>query len=215
MGNAGLPGVSETREEEAFRVYDIRFHGRGGQGVVICATMLATALAQEGKYALAFPRFSGLRRGGPVTAFVRVSDQPNEVPRCQVYEPDWVVVMHATIMNTEREGEVPEVLTGFREGGLIVINSSHGPEEFRIPLRATVATVSANTIAETLGLGTATSRPVNTAILGALVRATEVVSFPSLEAAILKEVPEKPKENLAAARDAFESVRILREVIHA
>ena len=200
-------------------MYDIRFHGRGGQGAVICATMLATALAQEGKYALAFPRYGGARRGGAVTAFLRLSDEPNEVPRCQVYEPDCLVIMHTSLLNPRdlQEGiqQASEVLQGFREGGLILINSSRAPEEFDIPLRATVATVNATAIAEQHGLGTATSRPVNTAVLGALVRATELVDFSSLETAITLEVPVKVTENLAAARDAFESVKVLKEVSHA
>lgn len=196
-------------------MYDIRFHGRGGQGAVICATMLAAALAQEGKYALAFPRFGGARRGGPVTAFVRMSDLPNEVPRCQVYEPDCLLLMHSSLLGSPDASGRPEVLRGFREGGLILVNSSRAPEELDIPLRATIATVNATAIAEQHGLGTATSRPVNTAVLGALVRATELVAFSSLEAAIRLEVPEKVAENLAAAHDAFESVKVLKEVSHA
>ena len=196
-------------------MYDIRFHGRGGQGAVMCATMLATALVQEGKYALAFPRFTGERRGGAVAAFVRVGDPPSEVPRCQIYEPDCLIIMHPSLLNPQGGQEIPEVLEGFKEGGLIVVNSSRAPEEFDLPVRGTIATVNATGIAEKHGLGTATSRPVNTAILGALVRATELVTFASLEAAILQEVPAKPDENLAAARDAYESVKILEEVSHA
>jgi 2-oxoacid:acceptor oxidoreductase gamma subunit (pyruvate/2-ketoisovalerate family) len=177
--------------------------------------MLATALVQEGKYALAFPRFTGERRGGAVAAFVRVGDPPSEVPRCQIYEPDCLILMHPSLLNTREGEEIPEVLQGFKEGGLIVINSSRDPDEFDSPIHCTIATVNATGIAEKHGLGTVTSRPVNTAILGALVRATELVSFASLETAILKEVPAKPTENLAAAHDAFESVKILKEVSHA
>ena len=196
-------------------MYDIRFHGRGGQGAVICATMLAAALAQEGRYALAFPRFGGDRRGGPVTAFVRVSDLPAEVPRCQVYEPDCLLIMHSSLLGRPGAGGSADVLGGFRQGGLILVNSGRSPEELEIPLRATVATVNANAIAERHGLGTATSRPVNTAMLGALVRVTGLVAIASLEAAIRNEVPEKLAQNLAAARDAFESVKIMKEVSHA
>ena len=197
-------------------MYDIRFHGRGGQGAVVCATLLATALAQENKYALAFPRFGGARRGGAVTAFVRTSELSTEIPRCQVYEPDCLVVMHSSLLNPrDMQNEMyqsSEVLQGFREGGLILINTSHSPEESDIKLRATIATVDATSIAEHHGLGTATSRPVNTAILGALVKATGMVSFSSLEAAIRLEVPNKVTENLAAARDGYELVKLSKEV---
>jgi len=196
-------------------VFDIRFHGRGGQGVVICANMLAAALAAEGKYALSFPLFSGDRRGGPVTAFVRVSASSADVPRCQIYEPDCLLLMHASLLGTLDAKGRPAVLHGFKEGGLILVNSAHAPGELGIPVRAKVATVNATGIAERLGLGTATSRPVNTAILGALVRATELVAIESLEVAIRKEVPEKVELNLAAAREAFQAVNIMKEVAHA
>jgi Pyruvate/2-oxoacid:ferredoxin oxidoreductase gamma subunit len=82
-------------------------------------------------------------------------------------------------------------------------------------VRAVIATVNATGIAERLGLGTATSRPVNTAILGALVRATALVAIESLEVAIRSDVPEKIDLNLAAAREAYESVTIMKEVSHA
>ncbi|MFH1604408.1 MAG: 2-oxoacid:acceptor oxidoreductase family protein, partial [Pseudomonadota bacterium] len=199
----------------ALTVFDIRFHGRGGQGVVICANMLSAALAAEGKYALSFPLFSGDRRGGPVTAFVRVGNSPAEVPRCQIHEPDCLILMHASLLSGLDAKGRPAVLHGFKEGGLILVNSSRAPEELGIGVRAVIATVNATGIAERLGLGTATSRPVNTAILGALVRVAEIVTIESLEVAIRKEVPEKIDLNLAAAREAFGSVNILKEVSHA
>lgn len=196
-------------------MFDIRFHGRGGQGVVICANMLAGALAAEGKYALSFPLFSGDRRGGPVTAFVRVGESSAEVPRCQIYAPDCLLLMHASLLGARDAKGRPDVLYGFKEGGLILVNSSRSPEELGIPVRAVIATVNATGIAERLGLGTATSRPVNTAILGALVRATALVAIESLEVAIRSDVPEKIDLNLAAAREAYESVTIMKEVSHA
>lgn len=195
-------------------MYDIRFHGRGGQGAVICANMLAAALAQEGKYALSFPLFAGDRRGGPVTAFVRISDVEAEVPRCQIYEPDGLIIMHPALLSQPGTGN-DGVMKGFRSGGLVLINSSRPPEDYELSVHARVATVNATGIAERHGLGTATSRPVNTAVLGALVRVTGLVSFESVEAAIRKEVPEKVEPNLAAAREAFESVVLAKEVVHA
>ncbi|HSQ04672.1 MAG TPA: 2-oxoacid:acceptor oxidoreductase family protein [Burkholderiales bacterium] len=197
-------------------MYDIRLHGRGGQGAVICGNMLAAALAEEGKYALSFPLFAGDRRGGPVTSFVRVSNVSTEVPRCQIHEPDCLIIMHAGLVAHEASGTGSSaIFRGFREGGLILVNSARAPEELDMPLRATIATVNATMIAERHGLGTATARPVNTAILGALVRVTQLVAMASLEAAIRKEVPEKVDQNLAAARDAYKSVHILKEASHA
>ena len=196
-------------------MYDIRLHGRGGQGAVICANMLAAALAAEGGYALSFPRFSGDRRGGPVTAFVRLSKQEIEVPRCQIYAPDCLILMHPTILGMAGAGGASEVLEGFKRGGLVLVNTPRAPEEIELPVSATIATVNATRIAERHGLGTATARPVNTALLGALVRVTEIVAMPSLDAAIRAEVPERIDSNLAAAREAYESVACRQEVAHA
>jgi pyruvate ferredoxin oxidoreductase gamma subunit/2-oxoisovalerate ferredoxin oxidoreductase gamma subunit len=197
-------------------MYDIRFHGRGGQGAVICANMLAAALAAEGGYALSFPRFSGDRRGGPVTAFVRLSKNEREVPRCQIYEPDGLILMHPTILGVAGAPAASEVFEGFKPGGLVLINTPRSPQEIELPVAATIATVNATRIAERHGLGTATARPVNTALLGALVRVTEIVAMASLEAAIRAEVPEKIEANLAAAREAYASVVAHRqEVAHA
>jgi len=196
-------------------MYDIRLHGRGGQGAVICANMLAAALAAEGGYALSFPRFSGDRRGGPVTAFVRLSKQEIEVPRCQIYAPDCLILMHPTILAMAGASGASEVFEGFKRGGLVLVNTPRAPEEIELPVSATIATVNATRIAERHGLGTATARPVNTALLGALVRVTEIVAMPSLEAAIRAEVPEKIDSNLAAAREAYESVACRQEVANA
>ncbi len=196
-------------------MYDIRFHGRGGQGVVICANMLAAALAAEGKYALSFPLFSGDRRGGPVTAFVRVGDASTEVPRCQIYHPDCLILMHASLLSARDAKGGAVVLHGFKEGGLILVNSGHAPQELGIAVRAKVATVNATGIAERLGLGTASPRAGGPAILGPLARATGLVAIESLEVAIRKEVPEKVELNLAAAREAFQAVTMMKEVAHA
>ena len=196
-------------------MYDIRFHGRGGQGAVICANMLAAALAEEGGYALSFPRFSGDRRGGPVTAFVRISRNEAEVPRCQIYEPDCLILMHPTILSQPFAGSLAEVFEGFKQGGLVLVNTHRSPAEIDIPVQATIATVNATRIAEGHGLGTATARPVNTALLGALVRVTRLVAMTSLETAIAREVPEKVEANLAAAREAYASVVCCDEVTHA
>jgi len=177
--------------------------------------MLAAALAEEGGYALSFPRFSGDRRGGPVTAFVRLSKVEAEVPRCQIYAPDCLILMHPSILGKPGAEPSREVFEGFKEGGLILVNCNRTPEELEIPLRATIATVDATRIAERQGLGTATARPVNTALLGALVRVTRIVAMASLENAIGREVPEKVEANLAAAREAYESVTFVNEVSHA
>ncbi|MGD8988840.1 MAG: 2-oxoacid:acceptor oxidoreductase family protein, partial [Syntrophobacterales bacterium] len=77
---------------------EIRFHGRGGQGAVTSAELTALAAIEQGKYAQAFPSFGPERRGAPVMAYVRVSDEPIRT-REKIYEPDIVVVLDPTLLD--------------------------------------------------------------------------------------------------------------------
>ena len=95
---------------------EVRFHGRGGQGAVTSAELLAIAAIEEGKFAQAFPSFGPERRGAPVMAFSRVADSRIRT-RCQIYEPDVVIVLDSSILN------VVNVVDGLKDGGLVVVNS--------------------------------------------------------------------------------------------
>jgi pyruvate ferredoxin oxidoreductase gamma subunit len=79
------------------KMIEIRFHGRGGQGAVTSAELLALAAIGEGKYAQAFPSFGPERRGAPVVAFCRISDEPIRI-RANIYEPDIVVVLDSSLL---------------------------------------------------------------------------------------------------------------------
>src|SRR3990170_311735 len=103
---------------------EIRFHGRGGQGSVTCAELLALAAIGEGKYAQAFPSFGPERRGAPVVAFCRISDQPIRI-RANVYEPDIVMVLDSTLL------KLVNVAAGMKQKGLIVTTSQDTPEKVR------------------------------------------------------------------------------------
>lgn len=183
---------------------EIRIHGRGGQGAVVGGKILATALFSEGKFVQAFPTFGIERRGAPVMAFVRIDDHQINL-RHQIYHPNHLIILDSTLMNN------PTILDGFKPGGIILINTKYEPQAFLKNSRLEghkIATVDANAIAVRHKVGTHTNPIVNTSILGAFVKATEICSIDSICNAIMKDIPIKPEENAAAARDSFEEVKI-------
>lgn len=179
---------------------EIRFHGRGGQGVVIASEVLADAAFHEGKRVQAFPAFGVERRGAPVMAFTRIDEKPIRV-RCQIYQPDHVVILDPTLL------EVLDVTAGLKQGGTILLNSADPPASFGLPEHFRVATVDANHIAFKYRLGPRNAPIVNTSILGAFARLTGIVGLESLDAAVRAAVPIRPEENVAAVHEAFESLR--------
>jgi pyruvate ferredoxin oxidoreductase gamma subunit len=147
---------------------EIRFHGRGGQGAVTAAMILAVGAFHDGKYTQAFPKFGVERRGAPVEAFTRISDS---FIRCksQVYEPDYLVVLDSTLF-----GAV-DVTSGLKKGGMVIVNTNKSPQE--LGLRGlNVKTLDVSKLAmEVLG-----REIVNTAMLGAFAGFTGMVSLEGL-----------------------------------
>ncbi|HOG45725.1 MAG TPA: 2-oxoacid:acceptor oxidoreductase family protein [Anaerolineae bacterium] len=179
---------------------EIRIHGRGGQGAVVASKVLATAVFREGKYVQSFPSFGVERRGAPVTAFTRIDDTPIRL-RCQIYEPDHLVVLDPTLI------VAVDVTTGLKPGGWIIINSSRPPASFNLPERFRVATVDANAIAIRHRLGPANAPIVNTAILGAFARITGLVGIEAIREAVREGVPAKQDDNVAATQEAYDEVQ--------
>jgi len=182
-------------------VIEVRIHGRGGQGAVIASKVLADAVFREGRYVQSFPSFGVERRGAPVAAFTRIDDQPVRL-RCQIYKPDHVLVLDPSLM------QVVDVTAGLKEGGWVLINSEQPPSSFRLPGQFHVATVDANAIAIKYRLGPRTAPIVNTAILGAFARVTGIVKLDTVVKAVRDAVPVKRDDNAAAAREAYEAVRV-------
>jgi pyruvate ferredoxin oxidoreductase gamma subunit/2-oxoisovalerate ferredoxin oxidoreductase gamma subunit len=180
-------------------MYEIRFHGRGGQGAVTAANILAAAAFKEGYDVQAFPMFGVERRGAPVTAFARMDKQPIDI-KTQIYEPDVVVVLDPTLL------EVVDVTSGLKEDGVVIVNSGKDPKEFDFKQKR-VYTVDATEIAVENKLGTQTSPIVNTAILGAYSKAVGNVSMESIEGAINEEAPVKAEENVKAAKNAYNNTK--------
>ncbi|AEH61846.1 pyruvate/ketoisovalerate oxidoreductase, gamma subunit [Methanosalsum zhilinae DSM 4017] len=169
---------------------EIRIHGRGGQGSVTAAELLAVAAFADGKYSQAFPAFGVERRGAPVQAFTRLSDRPIRL-RSQVYQPDYVIVQDPTLI------EVVDVANGIKDNGTIIINSEFEPEQFSFSTGAKVMTVDATRIAlDVIG------RPiVNTILLGAFAAATGEIQPGSIADAVKQRFSGKIGEKNAEAID--------------
>ncbi|MDI9619173.1 pyruvate synthase subunit PorC [Methanothermobacter sp.] len=172
---------------------EIRFHGRGGQGAVTAAEILAKAAFEDGKYSQAFPFFGVERRGAPVMAFTRIDDKPIR-RRYQVYNPDYVVVLDEGLV------DVVDVFSGLKGDGVVVLNTAGTFTSEK----AEVHTIDATGIAlENLG------RPiVNTVMLGAFAGITGLVSIDSLIKIIKETFPGKiGDKNAEAARIAYEKMK--------
>jgi pyruvate ferredoxin oxidoreductase gamma subunit len=182
---------------------EIRFHGRGGQGAVTAAELVAQAVISEGKYAQAFPNFGPERRGAPVTAFLRVSEDPIYL-REKIENPEVVVVLDATLIGLVNVSE------GLKQGGLLVINISESRrstlEKYRESFH--VAIVDASRIAlETIGL------PItNTAIIGSLLKAKDLTQVESMNDPMERRFGKLASKNLDALKKAYDETEILDAV---
>jgi len=176
---------------------EIRIHGRGGQGGVTAAEMLARAAFKEGRWVQAIPFFGAERRGAPVKAFVRLADEPILV-RSQVYNPDYVIVLDSALL------DIVDVTEGLKNNGIIIINTTKKPEEINIK-QGFLATVDATGIALELQLLVAGLPVLNTPMLGAFAKATDEVKLESVLEVIKQEWSGAAGEkNAKAASLAYE-----------
>ncbi len=175
---------------------EVRWHGRGGQGAVTSAELVAKAAINEGKYAQAFPSFGPERRGAPVLAFDRVSSQEPIKVRAEVTEPDVVVVLDPGLLH------IVNVTSGLKEKGVLIINTQRPLQDIEAEFGAKrrLAIVDATKIArELLGVPI-----VNTTMLGALLRATGVVELESLSEPLRQRFDRLAERNINAMKRAFE-----------
>jgi len=179
-------------------VEEVRWHGRGGQGAVLGASILGSAAAlYEGKYAVSFPSFGAERRGAPVQAFTRIADHVIR-SRSQIYHPTKLIVLDDTLL------KVVNITDGAPAGASLLINTRKPASELSIPAHLSVITIDASAIAQEI-IGVAI---VNTTMLGALAGATALVSLDSIKQAIMDALPEKvAKRNIAAAEAAYQKVK--------
>jgi len=174
---------------------EIRLHGRGGQGGVTCAKILAAIYARLGKSVQTFGDYAGERSGAPVRAYTRVGDQPI-TNRNKVYNPDHLLVLDPTLLGDE-------VVAGLAPGGLLLINTPEPPGTYAKRFgKFRLATIDATAIARKHGIGTRSVVIVNTTIAGAFARALEL-PLDALEGAYRSL---HLLGNFAAAKEAYESV---------
>ncbi len=182
-------------------ILEYRWHGRGGQGAWTASELLARTALSEGKFIQSFPEFGPERMGAPVTAFTRISTEPIRI-HCAVYDPDVVVVLDSTLLKS-----VPVAAGINQDDDVIVINSADSPGKLRHDLRletGKVWTIPATEIALKI-LG---SPITNTAMLGAVARATAVVSMTSIEKTVKERFrTDIAEKNLAVIRQAYEEAK--------
>jgi pyruvate ferredoxin oxidoreductase gamma subunit len=181
-------------------LFEIRWHGRGGQGAVTSAELLAQAAISEGKYAQAFPSFGPERRGAPVLAFVRISSQEPIRIRAEITQPDAVAVLDPGLLS------IVNVLSGLKEDGILVINTKKSFPEIaaQFETKCRMAKVDATAIArEVLGV------PItNTTMVGALVKATGVVELDSLVEPLKNRFGRLAERNINAMKKAYEETEV-------
>lgn len=179
-------------------MHEIRWHGRGGQGAVTSSKILAAAAYRSGFAGVtAAPTFGAERRGAPVTASTRFDDAPIRV-YSQVVEPNVVVVLDESLLN------VANAAAGLRPGGIIIVNTKRPAAELGLGENVRVVTSDVTGASEAAGLIVGGEPMVNTAILGAIAKATGLITMESIQDAIADAFPSGPAaKNIAAARTAY------------
>jgi pyruvate ferredoxin oxidoreductase gamma subunit len=171
---------------------EIRIHGRGGQGVVTAAELLAVAAFEDGKYAQAFPSFGSERMGAPVQSFVRIADHKVR-SRSQIYEPDYLIIQDNTLI-----GAI-DVLAGLKPDGMVLVDT-----ELRLKTTAEVKTIPATKIAlETIGRAVQ-----NTTLMGAFSGITGLISVEAMIKSVKERFPgELGEKNAQAIKKAYDLMR--------
>jgi pyruvate ferredoxin oxidoreductase gamma subunit len=186
--------------------FEIRWHGRGGQGAKTAALLFGDAAMSTGKYIQAFPEYGPERMGAPVQAFNRLSDEPISI-HCGIENPDVVVVLDPSLMRTQN------VTSGLKDGKILLVNTKDSSTKVKKELGAEkikVFTIDASKISrETIGKDIP-----NTPMLGALIKVTGVLDFDSfisdVEGKLKKKFRDKPQViegNIKSIRRAYEEVQ--------
>ncbi|MCW8930217.1 MAG: 2-oxoacid:acceptor oxidoreductase family protein [Gammaproteobacteria bacterium] len=183
-------------------MFQIRIHGRGGQGVVSASELLSVAAFSEGKFSQSFPSFGSERMGAPVQAFARISDS-NITIREPVMEPDMLIIQDPTLFHAI------DVFDGAKTDGYILINSSRTTEELGIEEKTSlypanhVMTLPATEIA----IKYIKQPKPNTVLLGAFAALSHMIQIPALEDAIRGKFPKKIAEpNIAATTAGYNHI---------
>lgn len=185
---------------------EVRWHGRGGQGAVTAASILAEAAFYDGyKGVTSAPFFGAERRGAPIIATTRFGWKPVRTFSL-VETPDVVVVLDETLIN------VVDVTAGIRPDGIVIINTAKPPEDIELKGTINIATTDANRWAREAGLIVSGTVISNTAILGGFARATGLIAIESLKRALMDSFSKTAAEkNINGARLAYRETLLLKE----
>ncbi len=184
-------------------MYEIIWHGRGGQGVVIAAQMLAeAAYLQEFKGVTSAPTFGPERRGAPLTASTRIAQEAIRI-FSQIEAADIAVVLDESLF------KVVDIFSRLRKDGLLIINTQTPLEKWQEKVKCRLAVVDAGSVALKHHLSKEGAPVVNTPMLGAFARATGLVSLDNLEKALNHKLPPgQGARNLATVKAAYEETRM-------
>jgi len=195
-------GYLKFKKVVIYRMQEIRFHGRGGQGTVVAAILLSKAFFQDGYWVQSFPAFGVERRGAPVEAYLRIDTQ-KILARYAITQPDHVLVQDKRLMHTVN------VTQGLKPGGWVLLNAPPGADDVQGLPDFRLATVDASQIASDNDLGTRTHPIVNTAMIGAFARVLGIPPIAAVTAAIQKNMHAKTDANASAAQQAYDSVNLV------
>jgi len=174
---------------------EIKFHGRGGQGVVIASQMLGMAFFRKDMYPQCYSLFGGERRGAPVVSFLRVGNE-KILLKCEIKNPNELIVFEPSLLDPQ------EVRSVMPLGSKILINSRIKPDFLSELTDYRVGLVDAQSIADSLELG----HVINTAILGAYCRFTGHIPIESFVETVRDMAPQRKEINAEAARQGYEKV---------
>lgn len=187
---------------DAGSMFQVRFHGRGGQGVVTAAELLSVAAFRDGKHAQAFPSFGSERMGAPVVSFCRIDTREIRL-REPIVAPDCLVIQDVTLFRSV------DVFQGLKSSGYLLVNSGRsvdelhiGPAVARLPKGHTRIVPATELAVRHIG------RPLaNAALLGAFAALTRLVSLDHVADAIREAFPGSIGDaNVAAARAAYDAI---------
>jgi len=183
------------------KLIEIRWHGRGGQGTITAANLLAKAAFKQGyKGVQSIPWIGAERRGAPIKAFTRLSKDTVRL-HSQIYEPDIVILMDHTLFWVYKG----MVTAGLKDGSILLVNS---PKEMKAENGYTVKCIDATGISIKIGLEVAGIPVINAPMLGAFAKVTGILDFETIAQSIREEWPGKwADKNVEAAKAAYEAIK--------
>jgi 2-oxoacid:acceptor oxidoreductase gamma subunit (pyruvate/2-ketoisovalerate family) len=170
---------------------EIIIHGRGGQGAQTAGNLLAMAFFAEEKFIQSFATYGGARRGTPVSSFIRIDERPVRL-RCDIEHPDAILCFDASLLEAR-------LLDRAGSDTLIVVNSAKTPDDYSGLGDFQVMPIDGIAIARRCGLG----RIVNSALLGAFIRALGAPALDTMSRTIAEAAPVKREENVKACLEGF------------